>query len=498
MTFSRIFSALLILTLAGLACQISETGFAPVPSATQAPATLPLASPLPISDDSAPSAGLPPVDSGGVAPSASALESPVVALPDSIPPQGPGKACFGLRAGGLTCLDENGWQAFTSENSGLPSNFLQAASLCPDGRIALAHSRGLSLFDGRTWENIPETKNYSTAESVACAPDGSLWVAHFKGISVYAQGRWTTYPAAMLASGESATELVYDLAALPDGRIWAVTARSLAVFENSKWQVFQQGSGFEESVFARALTIDSRNRPWVSLSQGIAVYDGEWQMLPKPGYATVHALTFDADGRLWVGMVGDGLSLFNGSAWIEFNRKLGNFPSDSIQDIVADSLGRVWVATSYGLVVFAEQDQQVYRMDNSGIGDNELRFVVVIKDGPSLPSLEPRETGSLTGKLESDSGAIMAEKRVEICVESLSGQFSGDTPCAGQPFVLSTTTNAGGVFLFENVPAGYYVLAAETDSGWAQLTTEFGIGSERTLVLPGQAVDMGLLTLQAE
>ena len=83
----------------------------------------------------------------------------------------------------------------------------------------------------------------------------------------------------------------------------------------------------------------------------------------------------------------------------------------------------------------------------------------------------------MVGSLAVD-GAAYPDARVEICVESLYSNFYGDTPCSDQPLFFQTTTNADGIFSFADVPPGLYVLVAETADGWAQLTNDFGIGSE--------------------
>jgi hypothetical protein len=96
---------------------------------------------------------------------------------------------------------------------------------------------------------------------------------------------------------------------------------------------------------------------------------------------------------------------------------------------------------------------------------------------------------SLTGKIEHADGTPLAGASVEICVETLASTFSGDTPCSDQPFFLSTKTDADGIFLIDNVPTGYYVIVAETgDGSWAQLTDQFGITSERTLIQAGNCM----------
>ncbi|MFN2136337.1 MAG: carboxypeptidase-like regulatory domain-containing protein, partial [Candidatus Promineifilaceae bacterium] len=84
---------------------------------------------------------------------------------------------------------------------------------------------------------------------------------------------------------------------------------------------------------------------------------------------------------------------------------------------------------------------------------------------------------------------------VELCVEQLSSYFTGDTPCSDQPFVRSSTTGANGAFFFDDLPPGFYVLTVETADGWAQLTNDLGLGSERVPVNAGVDTGLGELTV---
>jgi len=473
-----ILGAVFMLVLASLACQAAQ-GDSPAPTS---PAKV---EPTKVAE--APSAE--PTEE---APAPSILPAPVASA-------GAGMACLGFREGGFSCLNENGWQNFNTENSDLPSNYLTAGALCPDGRLAIAHYEGVSLFDGKKFEHIAKSDGYSTAEGLACAADGSLWVAHFKGVSHYANGAWKTYGSELLAAGESANELVYHLALAPDGKLWAVTSRSVALFENDQWTIFQKGQGFENDVFFRTLTLDATGRPWVGLSSGAAVYDnGSWQMVNKAGYASPEAIGLDARGQLWVGTLSKGVSVFDGKTWENYTHEAGNLSSNKIGALTADSQGRGWVGTSYGLSVFDGENWQTYRMDNADLADNSLKFIVVAKDGPVIPALVEKDKASLTGKLEDASHKPLSGKRVEICVEPLGTKFSGETPCSDQPFNLSSQTDDQGVFVFEAVPAGYYVIVAEPGNGWAQLPDQFGIGSARTLIKAGENHDIGTLTLKKE
>ena len=417
--------------------------------------------------------------------------------PATVDSQGAGILCAGSGTG-LSCINESGWQTYTDENSELPNNYLYAGAVCPDGQLAIAHINGVVLFDGASFKQIPETDTYSSPEGIACDANGGIWVAHFQGVSRYADGQWTTYGSDQLASGESANELVYDVEVAPDGKVWVLTSRSVAMFENETWTVFQEGQGFGESRFFNALALDAKGRPWAAHSMGVDVFEnGAWQSFDKTDSNTPESLAVDSKGNVWFGTISDGVYLFDGNTWVHHDKTSEALRSNYVTSLSSDSSGRVWLGTSYGLSVFDGAKWQTYLMSNSSLADNNVEFVIVTKDGPALPALEEKEKGSLTGTIHKADGTPLADAAVEICVETIGSTFYGDTPCSDQPVFFSTKTDANGNFLFENIPTGYYVIVADTgDGSWAQLTDEFGITSERTLIQPGEQYDLGTLTLE--
>lgn len=470
--YNTILSSILALVLAGLACQS-------------------LAGPEPTANVNTPEPQQEPLQ-----PEPTDLPTQTSVEPAISTSKGAGILCAGSSTG-LSCLDENGWQVYTDENSDLPTNYLYAGAVCPDGQIAIAHISGATLFDGGTFTLIPEMDSASSPEGIACDANGGIWVAHFQGVSRYADGQWMTYGAENLASGESANELVYDVEVAPDGKVWVVTSRSVAMFENDIWTVFQEGQGFSGSRFFNALTMDASGRPWAAHSEGVDVFEnGAWQSFGKTDYNTPESLAVDSKGQVWFGTISDGAYLFDSNVWTHHDRASEDLLSNHVASISADSGGRVWLGTSYGLTVFDGANWQTFLMSNSGLADNDIEFVILTNDGPTLPALEEKANGSLMGKLEDANGNPVADVRVEICVETLTDTFTGDTPCSDQPFFLSTQTDADGAFLIENVPAGYYVIVAETPTGWAQLIDQFGIISERTLIQAGEQYDIETLTLE--
>jgi hypothetical protein len=471
-THRPILLAFIALVLASLACQAMGSG---EPAATQEPQQPAAQEPAPTTEPAQP-----------------AVE------PATVDSKGAGILCAGSTTG-LSCLTENGWTVYTDENSDLPNPYLYAGAVCPDGQFAITHISGVVLFDGTTFKPIPESTSVTSPEGVACDANGNIWVAHFQGVSKYADGQWTTYGSESLASGESANELVYDVEVASDGKVWVLTSRSVALFENESWTVYQEGQGFNGSRYFEALALDAKGRPWAAHSNGVDVFENSaWTSIEKSDYNSPQSLGLDAKGQVWFGTITSGVYQFDGTAWIQHDRASEHLRSDYVTSISGDSGGRIWLGTSYGLTVFDGANWQTLLMSNSGLGDNDINFVLVTNDGPALlPALEEKAKGSLTGKLEKADGTSLADITVEICVETLSSSFSGETPCSDQPFFLSTKTGADGVFLIENIPAGYYIIVAETgDGSWAQLTDEYGITSEKTLIQAGEKVDIETLTLE--
>ncbi len=409
-------------------------------------------------------------------------------LPAPAAPTGAGRVCLGFWDQGVACLDESGWQTYSTANSELPTDSVEAGIFCPDGRLAIAHYKGISLVQDQQWEQIPELgEGYGMARYLACDKDGQIWAAHYKGVSRYVSGAWQTYNIGLLATVELPNEYVNRIFATPDGKIWALTARSVALFADDKWTIFQKGQGLPEA--PSALVLDAAGRPWIWDRNGVAVYDnGSWRHFVASAPVGAAFFSLDARGWLWQGVYDMGLAAFDGETWSSYSRETKSLSTDKIYALTTDSLGRVWVGTTYGLSVFDGSQWQTYRMDNSDLVDNRIGFIVVERDGPVLPPTADKEAGSVTGKLP------LRGKRVEICAEAVDDTFFGETPCAGQPFSLSTRSDEEGYFVFENVPAGFYYLFGETNNGWAKLIDEIGFG-ERILVKAGEQYDLGQLQI---
>jgi hypothetical protein len=269
------------------------------------------------------------------------------------------------------------------------------------------------------------------------------------------------------------------------------------MFSDGIWTVFQEGQGFSDSRFFNALTLDAKGRPWAAHSNGLDVFEnGVWRFFKKTDVNSPESVAVDASGQIWLGTLSGGVLVFDNQTWVQYDRSSESLSSNHVTAVSADDSGRVWLGTTYGLTVFDGTSWRTLLMGNSDLTDNDIKFILVTNDGPTLPVVIDKEKASLTGKLRDADKNPLVGMGVQICVETLGFSYTGETPCSDQPFFLSTKTDENGIFLFENVPAGYYVIVAETGGSWAQLTDQFGIGSERTLLQPGQKYDIETLSLE--
>jgi hypothetical protein len=406
-----------------------------------------------------------------------------------------GFACFGTKAKGATCLSADGWKTYTSENSGLTATGFRDMKACPDGRIYAATFRDMAVFNGSSWESIPvANEKYYGADFIACAPDGSVWTGSSLGIGRYAQGEWTTFPVDAYDTGEF-PGLIYGLAAAPDGTVWTVTARSVASYNGKTWTIYKEGDGFENEISPNGLAVDSRNRAWVLEYDTLYIFDaGVWSSRPASGSFFPNSMVFDPRDRLWINTGADGVKIAAGSNWDGLSLADGEIDGNGVFMAAFDQSGRAWLAMAYGVDVISNTGRRHYRMDNSGLADNEIVAVAVVGDGPPFPEEKDTSTGSIRGRIFY-GGKVLADAEIELCVESLHLAFAGGNPCGSQPYHRHLVSDAEGGFSAAEMRAGYYYLTVNVFGKWIALD---GAGTRRILIEEERETDLGDVEMKPE
>ena len=407
---------------------------------------------------------------------------------------GPNQAWVVGSHGGTTCLDAAGWKAFDGGSGEFPGGTVQDVAICADGTSWLATTSGLVSTDGTTWERH-DMPTYASLDAVACDPSGGVWLAAYEGVHRFDGQTFTAYPASRLGTGKFVS-LVKDVAVAPDGRVWVVTANSVATFDGTRWRVFEKGKGFKVEYSFEKIAVDANGRVWATAnSVGLLRYSGgKWSVVKKTAISTGTALAVDSKDRVWVGTNG-GVLVYNGRSWVSYTHANSKLPADSVKSIATDARGRVWIGTEYGLAVLAGTKWTVYHMADSDVPDDEVNAIAIAARGPGLPTPVARAPGALTGHfLRGETPQV--GMRVEICPGYLGMFYFGSTPCAGQPFLRATKTDAVGGFMFTRVPVGWYSITFLPPGGkWTVVSNWIGLGSSLKLVKSGETTDVGTLDL---
>ena len=132
------------------------------------------------------------------------------------------------------------------------------------------------------------------------------------------------------------------------------------------------------------IVVDSKDRVWVATNDGLNLLEpgrdkfkvyrkvvGNYNQLASNNVRVVFE---DSQSRIWIGMVGGGLALYNEEQknFKSFSEKDG-LSSNIITGILEDGAGRIWAATHNGISILDPATREVYVLTpDDGIGGREF------------------------------------------------------------------------------------------------------------------------------
>lgn len=136
--------------------------------------------------------------------------------------------------------------------------------------------------------------------------------------------------------------------AVQSGKLWTGTSNRLIQIDPATQTILARFDEFNAPlVTVNALAVDPVGDLWVG-GFGLQRYDGsKWASFHagnSPLNGTVTSLAFDAQGRLCVGTVNEGLFRYDGAAWEHFPLISPEIPYIRMANLLPDSAGGVWVA----------------------------------------------------------------------------------------------------------------------------------------------------------
>lgn len=286
-----------------------------------------------------------------------------------------GNLWFGTTQNGLYKYDGKSFTQFLLAD-GLSSNNVYSLLEDRDGKIWIGTEAGLSLYDGKTFTNVPiplpknlppnnnsHYRNSHLVYSMVQAKSGKIWFVTIDGVYIYDGKSFSLFDVpeaanSFLTTNDKVERIFEDKA----GNIWFGGRTNQGVYKydgkaviNLKpEELFQDGPQPKAHSWGWPQLQDKAGNILFSNWGGAYRYDGQsfTSFSKKDGMpGEVTQIIEDKKGNLWFGGA-DGLSRYDGTSFTRFTSKDG-LANPWVWSILEDRSGNLWVGTrETGLYLF--------------------------------------------------------------------------------------------------------------------------------------------------
>ncbi len=312
--------------------------------------------------------------------------------------------------------DRGGWIWIGTEDKGwccydtgkdrffIPDDFPEVCvfSFCEDaaGNMWIGSDKGLYIYDPRTRRTVAhQVKSYSDKNSLSDnsistifrdREDNILLGTHFGGVNIFpslfrqfSYYDWGEGEAHL--SGRIVRQIIND----GDDNLWIATEDgNLNYLDRTTMRIRHTDVPGTEHMNPYSLLLDSRRRLWVGTK-----FNGLFRFSPTgknfvrftaeeyPGISVNNILSLieDRDGTVWVGTA-SGLSVYDEKKEIFIQFDPQRFRKESIDHLMMDSSGNVWIATRQkGLHCYNREKKRIRTINTASgpntVSDNYINYI---------------------------------------------------------------------------------------------------------------------------
>lgn len=298
----------------------------------------------------------------------------------SICEDGAGNLWFGAFGGGLGKYDGSGVKFFKNSD-GIADNYITHVETNSKGEIVASTTSGISIFDGKKFTNIGQQQGLRSYQANYFAYDGSgnLWIASDYGITKYDGRNFSHITEKNGLPGNKVLCVFSDR----EDNIWLGTEKGLSkLAEHSFVHFSEQGFSPGKIMKTSSGKIIAANR-----GGGVFIFNGEnfsrWNIDERLDERVISCMTEDKNGRMWFGTEDfEGVFLLEQGTKNKITQYTedSGLPSNTINNILCDSKGNIWVATPAG-VAKSENGSFVKISISEEITDNNILSLLEDKTG---------------------------------------------------------------------------------------------------------------------
>ncbi len=240
---------------------------------------------------------------------------------------------IGTNGGGLGHLTEKGFTWFTSQNAGLPRDYIAHVKIAPDGKVWFTSCAfrlgGLGIYNGKSFEFLtPENSplNQNIIDDIEISGEGVVYIATSGTVGHSNIYRISDNSWKCLGDEKGTFYWVFSFSLSPSGNIFVVEDFSLSSlfrtnilyqFSNDKWEKIETNGISPRGFFSRVVA-DKRGYCWMPDFSGnkpvLHVFNGKtWATSPDNTFPDDYFTIIETDSKnnIWVGTSKNGIFILN-------------------------------------------------------------------------------------------------------------------------------------------------------------------------------------------
>ena len=256
--------------------------------------------------------------------------------------------------------------------------------------------KGLAVYDG-TWHSIKAEGTDLVDDRIQALHvdgDGGIWVGTPDGVSRIGRdgaGEVLTLDNTDRGLGSDNVQAIAGRGT-SDVLYFGHPNQGVSILDGTQWERRRPDNSELPDPDVRDIYVvdESLGRVWFATRQGAALYDQQtdtWPrfitraMIPEVIRNNITAVTIDSQGRLWLGLLNEGVvHSANLVTWTQFGTTEG-LGSEEVLDVLAASNGDVWVATANGVSRIAGDTVSTYTTGNSALPADGVNALAETADG---------------------------------------------------------------------------------------------------------------------
>lgn len=239
-----------------------------------------------------------------------------------------------------------------STESGLTQSQVRCITQDRNGYLWLGTMEGLSKYDGRKFINysIKDGLMDNQIFSILTDQQSGVWIGTTGGIN-YFNGK--TFRSFRLKK-ELTENRISAIAQDTNGYLWLATdGGGICRFNGNKFDYFNVSDGLTDN-FVRSICFDKAGQLWCGTKNGACIYNGQTFKQADPNLTSplnISHIFKDKKGNMWFSTYGEGVYVFNGKTFLNYNETKGLI-NNWIRSGIEDSQGYLWFASKFGLCRF--------------------------------------------------------------------------------------------------------------------------------------------------